>query len=150
MEREEEKKESARFSPDVTAGELALAREFLESYRIGQRMLDCAEYDRKYFDHERRRRMYDYICEENGTERGGVLGSSFDETVLRVRMYGVQNLIETLHCDTNTRLLLYWHYLRGRPVTYCASIIGVSRASAFRIRRRALEAVARALRGRQQ
>ena len=137
--------ESLRFSSDVSGEELAAAREYLESYRIGQRLLTCAEYDRDYLSHsENRRALYDHFCDENAGR--GILGSEFDETVLRARMYGVQTFIERLRCDTNARLLLYWHYVRGRPVTLCASIIGVSRASAFRIRRRALEAAARELR----
>lgn len=136
--------ERLRFAPDVTAEKLAAAREYLESYRVGQRLLACADYDRKYLARERiRRDLYDHFCDENAEER--VLGSRFDETVLRAKMFGVQSFIENLHCDTNCRLLLYWHYLRGRPVALCAAIIGVSRASAFRIRRRALEAAARAL-----
>jgi hypothetical protein len=61
-------------------------------------------------------------------------------------MYGVRAFINNLKCDSNSKLLLYWHYIRGESVARCADIIGVSRAGAFRVRHRALEAAARALR----
>ena len=146
---DEAAKERLRYSADVSAQELSAAREYLESYRIGQRILSCADYDRQYLARDRNKReLYDHFCDENANAR--VLGSRFDETLLRARMFGVQTFIENLRCDTNCRLLLYWHYVRGRSVTFCASIIGVSRASAFRIRHRALEYAARALRDSQR
>ena len=67
-------------------------------------------------------------------------------SIIRARMNGVRQFVSELKCDSNTRLLLYWHYIRGVSVTRCAEMMDISRAGAFRVRKRALETAARALR----
>ena len=69
-----------------------------------------------------------------------------DESLIRARMFGVRQFISGLRCDSNTRMLLYWHYIRGVSVTRCAEMMDISRAGAFRLRKRALEYAARSLR----
>jgi hypothetical protein len=123
---------SLRYASDVSAAELAAAQEYLKSYRYGCRMLACADYAHNYLV-----RDVDVFDEEQ---------AKCDEALLRARMYGVRAFINNLKCDSNSKLLLYWHYIRGESVARCADIIGVSRAGAFRVRHRALEAAARALR----
>ena len=124
--------ESLRYSSDVSASELAAAQEYLTSYRYGCRMLACADYAKNYLV-----RDVDVFDREQ---------AKCDEALLRARMFGVRTFINNLRCDSNYNLLLYWHYIRGESVARCADILGVSRAGAFRVRRRALEAAARALR----
>ncbi len=128
----EKREESLRYASDVSAAELAAAQEYLKSYRYGCRMLACADYAHNYLV-----RDVDVFDEER---------AKCDEALLRARMYGVRAFINNLKCDSNSKLLLYWHYIRGESVARCADIIGVSRAGAFRVRHRALEAAARALR----
>lgn len=126
---------SLRFSSDISAEEIEAAQDYLRSYRYGCRMLACADYARSYFLHD-----IDIFDREQ---------AKCDEALLRARMFGVRSFINELRCDQNSRMLLYWHYIRGESVARCADILGVSRASAFRVRRRALEAAARALRSKQ-
>jgi hypothetical protein len=69
-----------------------------------------------------------------------------DESLIRARMFGVRQFVSGLRCDSNTRMLLYWHYIRGVSVARCAEMMDISRAGAFRLRKRALECAARSLR----
>lgn len=131
---------SCRFSDDVLSSELDAAEKFLSGYRFGCRMLECARYERRF-------RRDAPLPDEDFPDGGDGGSDCFDETVIRAGMFRVRCFINTLRgADTNARMLLYWHYIRGEPVVRCAAMLGVSRASAFRIRRRGLEAAARALR----
>ncbi len=138
MEEKREERESLRYSRDVSADELHDAEEYLCSYRHGARILDCMKYGREFMGSE-------VLPEDPLLDLYEDADS--DEELIRARMFGVRRFVNELKCDGNARLLLYWHYIRGVSVTRCAEIIGVSRAGAFRVRKRALEAAARALRG---
>jgi hypothetical protein len=135
---------SRRFSRDVTAEELRGAEEYLSSYRHGARMLSCMRYGRLYMGE---RELPDdpllSVCEN---EDGFGSGDEVDESLIRARMFSVRQFVNSLCCDSNARTLLYWHYIRGVSVTKCADMLDMSRASAFRVRKRALESAARALR----
>ena len=141
----EEERGSLRYSGDVSAEELRAAEEYLSSYRHGAKMLDCMRYGRQFMGSEflpedpllRWSESYDELEYEKPDS---------DESLIRARMYGVRQFISELRCDTNSRLLLYWHYIRGVSVARCAEMMDISRAGAFRVRKRALECAARALR----
>ena len=147
-EEKEEKREecaSLRYSGDVSADELREAEEYLSSYRYGVRMLDCMRYGRQFMGSEVLPEdpllYWSETYEEKESDSDGA-----DETIIRARMYGVRQFISELKCDSNTRILLYWHYIRGVSVTRCAEMMDMSRAGAFRVRKRALECAAKALR----
>ncbi|MBO5702823.1 MAG: hypothetical protein J6S71_10325 [Clostridia bacterium] len=147
-EEKEEKREecaSLRYSGDVSADELREAEEYLSSYRHGVRMLDCMRYGRQFMGSEVLPEdpllYWSETYEEKESDSDGA-----DETIIRARMYGVRQFISELKCDSNTRILLYWHYIRGVSVTRCAEMMDMSRAGAFRVRKRALECAAKALR----
>ena len=147
-EDKEEKKDertSLRYSSDVSADELRKAEEYLSSYRHGVRMLDCMRYGRQFMGSEVLPEDPLLYWSETYEEKTSNLDGA-DETIIRARMYGVRQFISELKCDSNTRLLLYWHYIRGVSVTRCAEMMDMSRAGAFRVRKRALEAAALALR----
>ena len=147
-EDKEEKKDertSLRYSSDVSADELRKAEEYLSSYRHGVRMLDCMRYGRQFMGSEVLPEDPLLYWSETYEDRESDLDGA-DETIIRARMYGVRQFISELKCDSNTRLLLYWHYIRGVSVTRCAEMMDISRAGAFRVRKRALETAARALR----
>ncbi len=137
-----EERESLRYSGDVSAEELRAAEEYLSSYRHGARMLDCMRYGKEFMGSE--------VLPEDPllsmAQSFEIGDEDADETMIRSRMFGVRQFISSLKCDGNARLLLYWHYIRGVSVTRCAEMMNVSRAGAFRVRKRALEAAARALR----
>ncbi len=139
MDEEKEGSERQRFSSDISAEELRAAEEYLSSYRHGARMIDCMRYGREFF-------CGDILPADPLLEDNIGIGADSDETVIRARMYGVKRFITSLKCDANARLLLYWHYVRGVSVTRCADMMSISRAGAFRVRKRALESAARSLR----
>ena len=141
----EEERESLRYSGDVSAEELRAAEEYLSSYRHGARMLDCMRYGRNFMGSEVLPEDPLLYWSENYEDIESNSDGA-DESIIRARMYGVRQFISELKCDSNTRLLLYWHYIRGVSVTRCAEMMNISRAGAFRVRKRALEAAARALR----
>ena len=140
-----EERASLRYSGEVSADELREAEEYLSSYRHGVRMLDCMRYGRQFMGSEVLPEDPLLYWSETYEEKTSNLDGA-DETIIRARMYGVRQFISELKCDSNTRLLLYWHYIRGVSVTRCAEMMDVSRAGAFRVRKRALEAAALALR----
>jgi len=141
----EEKREGMRYSKNVSAEELRKAEEYLSSYRHGARMLDCMRYGRQFMGSEVLPEDPLLYWSENYEERESDSDGA-DESIIRARMYGVRQFVSELRCDSNTRLLLYWHYIRGVSVTRCADMMDMSRASAFRVRKRALESAAVALR----
>ena len=140
-----EERASLRYSGEVSADELREAEEYLSSYRHGVRMLDCMRYGRQFMGSEVLPEDPLLYWSETYEEKTSNLDGA-DETIIRARMYGVRQFISELKCDSNTRLLLYWHYIRGVSVTRCAEMMDMSRAGAFRVRKRALEAAALALR----
>ena len=55
----------------------------------------------------------------------------------RARMYEIRHLINSLpNCDE--KLLLYYHYIKGENVERCAELLGISRSSGFRMKKKAL------------
>ena len=146
-EKEDKKEERAslRYSGEVSADELREAEEYLSSYRHGVRILDCMRYGRQFMGSEVLPEDPLLYWSETYEEKTSNLDGA-DETIIRARMYGVRQFISELKCDSNTRLLLYWHYIRGVSVTRCAEMMDMSRAGAVRVRKRALECAAKALR----
>ncbi len=138
MNEKKEERESLRYSNDVSAAELRAAEEYLSSYRHGVRMLDCMKYGKEFMGSE--------VLPEDPLLEPFEEDGDADEVLIRARMYGIRSFINELKCDSNARLLLYWHYVRGVSVTRCAEMFDLSRAGAFRVRKRALEAAARSLR----
>ena len=141
----EDERESLRYMSDVSAEELRAAEEYLSSYRHGARMLDCMRYGKQFMGSEVLPEDPLLYWSENYSDRPDSVPDA-DEALIRARMFGVRQFISGLRCDSNTRMLLYWHYIRGVSVTRCAEMMDISRAGAFRLRKRSLEYAARSLR----
>ena len=141
----EDERESLRYMSDVSAEELRAAEEYLSSYRHGARMLDCMRYGKQFMGSEVLPEDPLLYWSENYSDRPDSVPDA-DEALIRARMFGVRQFISGLRCDSNTRMLLYWQYIRGVSVTRCAEMMDISRAGAFRLRKRALEYAARSLR----
>ena len=73
--------------------------------------------------------------EEGGRERTG------ERVMLTMRMREIERLLRELPIG-NVRLLLELHYLQGMSVEGCAAQMGISRATAFRLKQRGLCMVA--------
>ena len=140
----EDGRESLRLSRDVSAEELRAAEEYLSSYRHGARMLECMRYGKNFMGSEVLPEDPLLAWSENYEDNFNSIPDA-DESLVRARMFGVRQFISGLRCDSNTRMLLYWHYIRGVSVTRCAEMMDISRAGAFRLRKRALECAARSL-----
>ena len=104
-------KEDEIASPDVKNGcrvgsgdGLDAAREYLESYRHGCRMLRADKYAREYFDDG-----FDRDAQEKRSDE-------LDLSLIRARLCAVRGFISSLPCGESGRMLLYYHYIRGIPV----------------------------------
>ncbi len=113
--------------------EIKRAEDYLKGYRINGKLLRLDKYEREYFK-----------------DKGAVEYESVGEVPLaRARMYEVRHFINSLpNCDE--KLFLYYHYIKGQSVERCGELLGVSRSSAFRMKKRAHLMAVSALREREK
>ena len=62
----------------------------------------------------------------------------------RARMYEIRHFINSLP-NSDEKILLYYHYIKGESIEKCAELLGMSRSSAFRLKRKALILAAQVL-----
>ena len=94
--------------------------EYLKGYTFNRRLLQLSHYEDRYF----------HINEREELEAG-------EPPLARARMFEIRHFIMGLP-NGDEKMLLYYHYVRGESVARCAELLGVSRASGFRLRNRAL------------
>lgn len=70
--------------------------------------------------------------------------SSLDESVIQSELYSMRALIVSIE-DSQQRMFLHLHYIKGMPVEKCTKILNISRRTAFRVKNKALDSVARLL-----
>ena len=108
----------------LTSEEIKITENFLKSYALNQKLLRLDRYEREFFG-----------ANDRDTE-------GLSETKLaRPRMYDVRHFIMSLP-NSDEKLLLYYHYVRGQSVEKCAELLGIGRSSAFRKKKAALEIAA--------
>ena len=105
---------------EITKEEKELIENYLSSYRFCRRLMSMKNYEEKYFD------TMEWESE-----------SPVEFTVARAKMYEVRHFILGMQ-NGNGKLLLYYHYVRGDSVEKCAELMGISRSSAFRLKKSAL------------
>ena len=93
---------------------------YLKGYHFQRKLLRLARYEETYF----RRR------EEREEDTG-------EMPLARARMFEIRHFIMSLP-NGDEKLLLYYHYVRGESVERCAELLGVARASGYRLKKRAL------------
>ena len=98
---------------------------FLKVYGLNRKLLVLDRYEKQYM-------------KASGAEEMLISEVAF----ARPRMYEVRNFIMSLE-NSDEKLLLYYHYVRGEPVEKCAELLGISRSSGFRLKNRALDMAAR-------
>ncbi len=104
----------------ISAREIKQTEDYLKGYQLCRKMLRLDRYERKFFG-------YREEVDEMPSEAPG----------LRATMFGIRHFVMSLdNCDE--KLLLYYHYIRGEPVEKCAELLGFSRASAFRLKKKAI------------
>lgn len=93
---------------------------YLLSYSLNRKLLKMDRYEREYYS----KSALDFE-------------SPGDVPLARARMYEVRHFIMSIqNCDE--KLFLYYRYVKGETVERCAEMLGISRASGFRMRKRAL------------
>ena len=97
--------------------------EFLRQYRYGFKMLTMNKYERDYLGPD---------LPEDG------LYCVDEEAYIKAKMYEVKRFITALPPD-DRKLLLYYYYIHGETVEKCGELLNVSRRTAYRLKRRALE-----------
>ena len=93
---------------------------YLKSYGLNQKLLRLDRYERSFFGYE--------TMEE--TLPGEL-------TLARAKMYEVRHFIMNME-NSDEKLMLYYHYIRGETVEKCAELLGIARSSGFRLKKRAL------------
>lgn len=93
---------------------------YLKTYGFQRKLLRLSRYERTYFG-----------VEESEDDLPG------EAALAHARMFEVRHFIMSLP-NGNEKLLLYYHYIKGETVEKCAELLGISRASGFRLKKRAL------------
>ena len=93
---------------------------YLLNYKFCRKMIDMKNYEKKYFD---------TLFWENE--------SPVEFTVARAKMFEIRHFVLDLE-NSSEKLLLYYHYIRGESIERCGELLGISRSSAFRMKKRAL------------
>ncbi len=115
--------------PSISAEELRQIEDYLKGYQFYQKLLRLDRYEKKYFG------VSEWEAESPG-----------ELPLARAHMFEIRHAVMAIpNCDE--KLLLYYHYIKGEPVERCAELLGISRSSAFRMKKRALEMAARICRG---
>ncbi len=104
----------------VSEDEIQKTNNYLKGYSLNQKLLRLDRYERDYLGYE--------DSEEN------IAG---DTAIARGKMFEIRHFIMGLD-NGDEKLLLYYHYIRGESVERCAELLGISRSSGFRLKKRAL------------
>ena len=108
----------------LTAEQKRITESYLLGYTMNQKLLRLAKYESDFFG--------------GGNKGEGVMPS--EAPLARARMYEVRHFILSLD-NSDEKLLLYYHYVKGESIEKCAELLGVSTRTAFRIKARALRMV---------
>ena len=107
--------------PPLTAEQKRVTESYPLGYTMNQKLLRLAKYESDFFG--------------GGNKGEGVMPS--EAPLARARMYEVRHFIMSL-CNCDKKLFLYYRYVKSETVEHCAEMLGISRASGFRMRKRAL------------
>ena len=110
----------AMTNSSVTDSEIRSAENYLKGYGLNRKLLRLDRYEREYMGYK----------ENEETPLG-------DIPLARAKMFEIRHFIMELE-NSDEKLLLYYHYVRGEPVEKCAELLGISRSSGFRLKKKAL------------
>ena len=95
-------------------------KDYLSGYKLSRDLLELEKYEREFLR-----------SREWANERPGEL------SLARAKMFEIRHFILELP-NSNEKRLLYLHYIDCEPIERCGDIMGISRSSAFRLKKRAL------------
>ena len=104
----------------ISQDEIRSIDNYLRGYQIYSKLLKLDRYERSYFGYK----------DGEGVESG-------DALLAKAKMFEIRHFISEMK-NSDEKLLLYYHYIRGEPVEKCAELLGISRSSGFRLKKRAL------------
>lgn len=97
--------------------------DYLRGYSTNYKLLRLAKYEKEFFGGGR-------LCDDEVT-------TPAEGPLAKAKMFEVRHFVLSLP-NSDEKLLLYYHYVKGESVERCAELIGVSRRTAFRLKSRAL------------
>ena len=112
------------------------AKNFMESYSASRKMLKMnrVRLEGSALKNGSKVASCDAAIEESFSDEN-------DECFWRAKMFAVRSFVMSVDVACFKQLLFY-HYIKGETVESCSELMGISRRSAFRIKKRALEYVA--------
>ena len=99
---------------------VAEAENYLKGYALNKKIVRAERYEEEFGGGEQ--------------EELELLG---DIPLARARMFEIRHFIMDM-TNSDEKLMLYYHYVKGEPVERCGELLGISRSSAFRLKSKAL------------
>jgi hypothetical protein len=107
----------------VTKEEFSAVEDYLLTYSFYKKLLSIDKYEQEFFSER--------------SAQPDLLDRSSEIAIAHAKMFEVRHFIMNMqNCDE--KLFLYHHYVHCHSVERCAELIGISRSSAFRLKKRAL------------
>ena len=104
--------------------DIKATEDYLKGYQLNRKILRLDRYEKEYFN-----------VEEADLEAFG------EAPLAKARMFEIRHFVMSLE-NSNEKLLLYYHYIKGEPMEKCAELLSISRSSAYRMKTRALRRAA--------
>ena len=108
----------------VTKEEFSETENYLRSYMFYKKLLRLDKYEQDYFG-------------SSAFGERGIYEHHGEISLAHAKMFEVRHFIMMMQ-NSDEKLLLYHHYVRGDSVERCGELLGISRSSAFRLKKRAL------------
>ena len=100
----------------------------LSEYSVFRKLLDMDLYNKQYFGNA------EILLKK---ERQEILFSA-ESSRITAKMFSLRRFVLSLG-GCNEKLFLFYHYIHGESVGRVAELMGISRRSAFRLKKRALD-----------
>ena len=104
--------------------------QILEEYSGFRKLLDMKLYNEEYFGNS------EILLKQERFQSGVLYPGDIHD--IAVRMFDVRRFVLSLS-SCNEKLFLFYHYIHGESAGRVAELMKLSRRSAFRLKRRALE-----------
>ena len=107
----------------ITDELIKLTENYLKGYALNRNLLRLERFEREFMGG----------VDDSDTETEGYS----EATLARPRMYDIRHFIMGLP-NSDEKILLYYHYVKRKSIEKCAELLGISRSSAFRKKKKAL------------